>query len=134
MKRRYSRIKTGLARTMVALALIVLPLQPMYGVAAGAPHAGDPPHAAEAAHADPAVQITSGHSHADHDHAGSPAHDNGGSDPLCDGNCMSCTVGAMLASALFPVSLSGSARIAVTPAARIEIILPTETHPPQVPS
>lgn len=116
---------------MVALALVVLPLQPMYGVAEGAPHAGDPPHVTEAAHSGPAAPIALGHSHADHDHAGAPAQDNNANDPLCDGNCMSCTVGAMLASALFPVSLSGSVRNAATPAARIEIVLPTKTHPPQ---
>ncbi len=121
---------------MVALALIVLPLQPMYGVAEGAPHAGDHPHVSEAAHAGPMAPISLDHSHAghDHDHAGSPAQDNSAGDPLCDGNCMSCTVGAMLASALFQVSLSGSVNNAATPAARIEIVLPTKTHPPQVPA
>ncbi|MBI5613285.1 MAG: hypothetical protein HY942_09515 [Gammaproteobacteria bacterium] len=125
-----------MTRTVIALALIALPLQPLYGVAEGAPHAGDNPRVSEAAHAGPAALIVSDHSHAghDHDHAGSPAQNNGGDDPLCDGNCMSCTVGAMLASALFPVSLSGSDRYAAIPAARIEIVLPTKTHPPQVPA
>jgi hypothetical protein len=132
MKKQRLRIKDCLTRAMVALALVALPLQPMYGMAEGAPHAGDHVHVADAAHAGSEAPIPAGHSHGDHDHAGSPAQDNSGNDPMCDGNCMSCTVGAMLASALFPVSMSGSVEIAAVPAARIEIVLPTQTHPPQV--
>lgn len=137
-------------RTVVALTLVFLPLRPIYG-AAPDPDCGSNHHAATAVrmHAEPlphshdAVSENSRHSHSaadqktaslhsgDSQGAAASADNQSCTGPYCDGNCMSCTSGAVLALPLTIGKNSGPAWSQAPAPAYIEVILPLPSHPPR---
>lgn len=122
------RLLTKLARTVVALTLVLLPLRPMYGDSHGLSHAAADHGLAGAMQNSPDMH----HVHADADRSAACVHETCCSGSWCDGDCLSCAQGAVLVSPVVmhvagkPVWNTGA------PAASIEIVLPTQSRPPKL--
>lgn len=129
-------IRSQWLRTVVALTLAVLPLRPIYGELS-APACGDAGIARTAGahrqadgslHRDAVVarDVAPNGTPASCLHSGCPH-----SGPACDGNCISCTGGAVPAAAPAFAAPLGAAPLPRPAAACTEVILSLPPRPPQ---
>jgi hypothetical protein len=136
---RNSLVRSPLVRTLVALTLVFLPLQPNYGgdvdsgCAAGQrAHHVSVPGQASVEHRHAARERQAHRPAADAHAALAASHDDRSCvGPLCDGNCLTCATGAVLATPLALVDVGGSDAIHARAPAYIQVVLPLPTHPPQ---